>query len=50
MVNGFDETDRAAGEEVTVGVKIRSHIGVQLPAWCEAERPSAGEDDTDESN
>ena len=48
-VNGFDEIHRAAGEEITVGVKTRPHIGIQLPAWSEAQRPATGKNDADES-
>lgn len=32
-----------------LGLRFRPHIGVQPPAWREAERPSAGENDADES-
>ena len=49
-IHGFDESLRLAGKKVTVGVDLRSHIGGQLPARREAQRPLSGGNHKQESN
>lgn len=36
-INRFDESAGTAGEEGTVGVEVRVHVGIHLPAWREAQ-------------
>ena len=48
-VEGFEEAVGFGSEEVTVRVETGLHAGIQPPVWSEAERPSACDQDAQES-